>query len=71
NAYPEVDTAGNILRVVVCFTDCTTLKETQHSLEKSEERLRLVLKGSTDAPWDWDLVTDDVYYSARWWNMLG
>ncbi|GGY09017.1 EAL domain-containing protein [Massilia dura] len=71
NAYPEFDEAGSVRQVVVCFTDCTALKDTQHSLEKSEERLRLVLKGSTDAPWDWDLVTGDVYYSQRWWNMLG
>lgn len=71
NAYPEYDEAGCIRHVVVCFTDCTALKNTQQSLEKSEERLRLVLKGSTDAPWDWDLVTGEVYYSERWWNMLG
>lgn len=71
NAYPECDAAGSVQYVVVCFTDCTALKETQQSLQKSEERLRLVLKGSTDAPWDWDLVTGDVYCSERWWNMLG
>lgn len=71
NAYPEYDEAGRLHQVVVCFTDCTALKEAQQSLAASEQRLRLVLKGSTDAPWDWDLVTNDVYYSARWWSMLG
>jgi diguanylate cyclase (GGDEF)-like protein/PAS domain S-box-containing protein len=71
NAYPEYDDAGRVQQVVVCFTDCTALKDAQQSLQKSDERLRLVLKGSTDAPWDWDLVTGDVYYSERWWNMLG
>ena len=71
NAYPEYDEAGAVQHVVVCFTDCTALKQAQLSLEKSEERLRLVLKGSTDAPWDWDLVSGQVYYSERWWNMLG
>lgn len=71
NAYPECDEAGKVQQVVVCFTDCTALKNAQHSLEKSEERLRLVLKGSTDASWDWDLVKDEVYYSERWWSMLG
>lgn len=71
NAYPEFDDAGQVRQVVVCFTDCTALKQAQQSLQKSEERLRLVLKGSTDAPWDWDLVSGEVYYSERWWNMLG
>jgi diguanylate cyclase (GGDEF)-like protein/PAS domain S-box-containing protein len=71
NAYPECDKHGRIQLVVVCFTDCTALKDTERSLQKSEERLRLVLKGSTDAPWDWDLITGEVYYSERWWSMLG
>ncbi|QGZ42353.1 PAS domain S-box-containing protein/diguanylate cyclase (GGDEF)-like protein [Pseudoduganella flava] len=71
NAYPEYDEAGRVRQVVVCFTDCTDLKNTERLQAKSEERLRLVLKGSTDAPWDWDLVTGAVYYSERWWNMLG
>jgi diguanylate cyclase (GGDEF)-like protein/PAS domain S-box-containing protein len=71
NAYPERDDHGLIRHVVVCFTDCTALKDAQQSLHKSEERMRLALQGSTDAPWDWDLVTGEAYYSARWWEMLG
>jgi len=60
NAYPELDDAGRVRHVAVCFTDCTALKDAQQALATSEERLRLVLKGSTDAPWDWDLVTGQV-----------
>jgi diguanylate cyclase (GGDEF)-like protein/PAS domain S-box-containing protein len=71
NAYPEYDDAGEMRQAVVCFTDCTALKNAQQALQKSEERLQLVLKGSTDAPWDWDLESDEVFYSERWWNMLG
>jgi diguanylate cyclase (GGDEF)-like protein/PAS domain S-box-containing protein len=71
NAYPEFDDAGELRRVIVCFTDCTELKNTEQSLQKSEERLRLALQGSTDAPWDWDVTTGEIYYSDRWWGMLG
>jgi diguanylate cyclase (GGDEF)-like protein/PAS domain S-box-containing protein len=71
NAYPERGEDGEVRRVVVCFTDCTALKYAEQSLHKSEERMRLALQGSTDAPWDWDLVTDELYYSARYWDMLG
>lgn len=71
NAYPEFDAGGTLIQVVVCFTDCTALKTAKQRLEKSEERLRLVLQGSTDAPWDWDVVTGEAYYSERWWTMLG
>jgi len=71
NAYPERDEQGVLRRVVVCFTDCTALKEAEQSLQKSEERLRLVLLGSTDAYWDYDLVEEKIHYSQRWWTMLG
>jgi diguanylate cyclase (GGDEF)-like protein/PAS domain S-box-containing protein len=71
NAYPERDGHGDVRSVVVCFTDCTALKYAEQSLHKSEERMRLALQGSTDAPWDWDLVTGELYYSARYWDMLG
>lgn len=71
NAYPERDAAGQVDRVVVCFTDCSALKRAKQRLQKSEHRLRLVLRGSNDAPWDYDLRTGEVYYSARWWTMLG
>jgi diguanylate cyclase (GGDEF)-like protein/PAS domain S-box-containing protein len=71
NAYPEFDRAGALRQVVVCFTDCTALKRAKQRLQKSEKRLRLVLRGSDDAPWDVDLVTGEIYYSERWWRMLG
>ena len=71
NAYPEFDARGRLRQVVVCFTDCTALKRAKQRLQKSEERLRLVLRGSSDAPWDCDLVSGEVYYSERWWQMLG
>ena len=71
NAFPVHARDGSINEVIVCFTDCTQLKEIEQSLFKSEERLRLVLQGSTDAPWDWDLVSNQLYYSERYWDMVG
>jgi PAS domain S-box-containing protein len=40
-------------------------------LRESEERLNLVLKGTNDGWWDWDLATNRLTYSDRWWHMLG
>jgi PAS domain S-box-containing protein len=40
-------------------------------LRSSEERLQLVLRGSTDAAWDLDLLTGQAYYSLRWLQMVG
>lgn len=71
NAFPVLDNGGQLTEVVVCFTEITELKRTEQALRKSEERLRLVLLGSNDAPWDWDLQNQSVYYSPRWWQMSG
>jgi PAS domain S-box-containing protein len=61
---PENHIAGFIL-------DITDRKKNELALAKSEERLRLVLKASNDGPWDWDLETNLLYYSPRYWEMLG
>jgi|GEM_PF-1675931 len=51
--------------------DITRRKITEYNLQKSEERLQLVLAGTNDGWWDWDLIEDTLYYSPRWWAMFG
>lgn len=41
------------------------------ALRESEERYALVLEGTSDGIWDWDLVRDHVFFSSRWKAMLG
>ena len=47
------------------------LAELYAAIKESEERLRLVIEGTNDGIWDWDLRTNQVYYSPRWKAMLG
>lgn len=71
NGFPVMDAADRLIEIVISFSDVTVLKQAERALLKSEERLRLVLQGSRDAPWDWDLAGDQMYYSPRWWQMIG
>jgi PAS domain S-box-containing protein len=41
------------------------------ALRASQERWQLVLKGTNDGIWDWDVKTDKTFYSSRWKQMRG
>lgn len=41
------------------------------ALQKSDERLKLALDSVSDAVWDWRVDTGEVYFSSRWYTMLG
>ncbi len=70
-ARPRYDSGGVFLGYIGSSLDITQRKEAELALQRTEERLRLVIEGSNDAPWDWNLETDELYYSPRWWAMLG
>ena len=44
---------------------------TQDKLMASEERFRLAQEGSNDVIWDWDIVTDRIFFSGKIMNLLG
>lgn len=46
-------------------------KSFAEKLQKSEERFRLAMDATSDGLWDWDVPTDEGYYSPCYYTMLG
>ncbi|ARV58574.1 histidine kinase [Nostocales cyanobacterium HT-58-2] len=57
------DENGNVVRMVGSHTDITETKLVEEKLQESQERFQILTRATNDAVWDWDLLTDKL-----WWN---
>ncbi|MBC6431813.1 GAF domain-containing protein [Nostoc sp. HG1] len=65
HAYPAKDGLS------IYFQNVTERRRTAEALRESEERWQLALHGNNDGIWDWNLKTNEVFFSTRWKEMLG
>lgn len=51
--------------------DVTGRYKDKASLEAQKERYRVVIEGSNDGYWDWDIQSNNMLFSRRWCEQLG
>ncbi|WP_319548410.1 PAS domain S-box protein [Desulfogranum marinum] len=57
--------------VVTIYNDVTDQKNAEIALKESEERFALAMEFANDGLFDWNLETNEIYYSPMWKRMLG
>ncbi|HCE56415.1 MAG TPA: hypothetical protein DER09_01135 [Prolixibacteraceae bacterium] len=56
---------------LVVLRDITDRKLAEKALKESNERFQLAMMASNDGLFDWNLETNEIYYSPGWKKMLG
>ncbi|AFZ09070.1 multi-sensor hybrid histidine kinase [Oscillatoria nigro-viridis PCC 7112] len=68
---PIKDRAGNIIGASKIARNIADRKQAEAALRQSEERWELSVRGNNDGIWDWNVQTNEVFFSSRWKEMLG
>lgn len=61
---PMYDHNNQLVGVLGVAYDITQIRQ-------NEQRLQYALNGANDGLWDWNIESNEVYYSPRWFEMLG
>jgi len=51
--------------------DITEKIQTENQLKLSEDRYKSALQAINDGLWEWNIKTNEVFFSPRWYTMLG
>ncbi|MBE9047407.1 PAS domain S-box protein [Pleurocapsales cyanobacterium LEGE 10410] len=62
---------GSPLRFDGIVTDVTERRQAETLLRESQERFAVAVEGSSSGLWDWNILTNEVFYAPRFKAMIG
>ncbi|WP_414527153.1 PAS domain S-box protein [Nodularia chucula] len=68
---PIYNNLGELTHFVGIQNDITKRQKVEAALREKEERWQLVIEANQDAIWDWNIITNEIFFSARWAELLG
>ena len=71
HGFPVRDGNGRAVRLVGAVSDITSRRQMEQALRESEERHTLAMQAVNEAVYDWNLTTNQIYYSPGVRNLLG
>ncbi|MDI5948981.1 PAS domain S-box protein [Flavobacterium yafengii] len=71
DAIPVFGDYGELLYVICSFNDITAQKNAEDSLKISNERFTYSSKATSDAIWDWNMITDEIFVGESYSSLFG
>ncbi|MDE2085337.1 MAG: PAS domain S-box protein [Xanthomonadaceae bacterium] len=68
---PLRDAAGTVTAVIGITKDITERVRAEQSLRETESRLSMAVEASNTGLWNWNLLTNEVYFSPIWKRQIG
>ncbi len=68
---PWREISGEIGGIMIAAEDLTAQHQADQEVRASEERFKLAIRGASDGIWDWNLLTGELYFSDRVFEILG
>ncbi|WP_353572283.1 PAS domain S-box protein [Candidatus Albibeggiatoa sp. nov. BB20] len=65
------DNAGQAVYLLIFVQDISSQQQMTDALTHRAERFELAMRGVGDGVWDWDVDTEQVYFSTQWQQLLG
>ncbi|MCB8964821.1 MAG: PAS domain S-box protein [Bacteroidales bacterium] len=70
-AAPIFNDRDEIQGVVLVLRDRSMEIESARRIKESDERFQLIMESTNDGLWDWNVKTDNAYFSPAYYAMLG